>query len=77
MGTIKIHPSDNVAVDVETGHKVALTDIAEGENVEIYNVLGGLVANFKYDGREINVDNLPAGMYVLKCNGMTTKFVKE
>lgn len=51
--------------------------IAEGENVEIYNVLGGLVANFKYDGREINVDNLPAGMYVLKCNGMTTKFVKE
>jgi len=36
MGTIKIHPSDNVAVDVETGHKVALTDIAEGENVIKY-----------------------------------------
>ena len=36
MSMIQIHPSDNVAVDPQTGHKTALRDIAEGENVIKY-----------------------------------------
>ena len=33
MKQLRIHPSDNVAVELATGHKVALSDIAAGENV--------------------------------------------
>ena len=36
MRLIKIHPSDNVAVEVESGHKEALCDIAVGENIIKY-----------------------------------------
>ena len=36
MSLIKIHPSDNVAVEVESGHKEALCDIAVGENIIKY-----------------------------------------
>ena len=30
---IRIHPADNVGVNVATGHKVALSSISEGEDV--------------------------------------------
>lgn len=36
MSLIRIHPTDNVAVDTDTGHKEALRDIAEGENIIKY-----------------------------------------
>ena len=36
MKQLKIHPLDNVAVDIETGHKKALVDIPEGANVVKY-----------------------------------------
>ena len=36
MKQLQIHALDNVAVDVETGHKVALTDISKGNNVIKY-----------------------------------------
>ena len=32
MKELRIHPADNVVVDIESGHKYALADIAEGEN---------------------------------------------
>lgn len=33
MGYVLIHPKDNVKVDLNDGHKYAVKDIAEGENV--------------------------------------------
>ena len=36
MSLLRIHPADNVAVDTETGHKQALTDIPSGANVIKY-----------------------------------------
>lgn len=36
MKHMTIHPADNVAVNLETGHKEALVPIAEGENVIKY-----------------------------------------
>ena len=36
MDTVRINEKDNVAVDLETGHKVALFDIIEGEDVIKY-----------------------------------------
>lgn len=59
------------------GSHIYLTGISEGENVEIYNMTGKLVANFKYDGGAVDVANLTSGLYVVRSNGLTTKFVKE
>ena len=33
MKQLKIHALDNVAVDIESGHKIALKDIPQGSNV--------------------------------------------
>ena len=51
--------------------------VAEGESIEIYGVDGRMVANFKYSGDVVDVTCLPAGMYMLRCNGYMAKFVKE
>ena len=51
--------------------------VADGEPIEIFSIDGRMVADFKYNGDAINVTNLPAGMYVLRCNGYMAKFVKE
>ncbi len=59
------------------GSHIYLTGISEGENVEIYNMTGKLVASFKYDGGAVDVANLTSGLYVVRSNGLTTKFVKE
>lgn len=36
MDTVRINEKDNVCVDLETGHKIALFDISEGEDVVKY-----------------------------------------
>ena len=36
MGLIQIHPGDTVAVNTDTGFKVALCDIASGQDVIKY-----------------------------------------
>ena len=36
MDTVRINEKDNVCVDLNTGHKIALFDIAEGEDVIKY-----------------------------------------
>ena len=35
------------------------------------------MANFKYDGGAVDVADLTSGLYVVRSNGLTTKFVKE
>ena len=62
MGTIKIHPSDNVAVDVETGHKVALCDIAEGENVIKYGFPIGHATKSIKEGESVHSHNLKTNL---------------
>ena len=59
---IVIHPSDNVAVDVSTGHKVALTDIAEGENIIKYGFpIGHATCNIK-KGEHVHSHNLKTNL---------------
>ena len=62
MGTIIIHPSDNVAVDVETGHKVALRDIAEGENVIKYGFPIGHATQSIKKGESVHSHNLKTNL---------------
>lgn len=51
--------------------------IEAGESVEIYSIEGRLIADFKYSGDAVDVANLPAGMYMIRCRGYVTKFVKN
>ena len=55
---IKIHKNDNVAVNVDTGHKQALCDIAEGEKVIKYGfVIGNATKDIK-NGEAVHSHNL-------------------
>lgn len=54
-----------------------ITGIESGETVEIYSIVGTMVATFKYNGDAVDVEDLPAGMYVIRSNGRIVKFVKE
>jgi len=54
-----------------------ITGVESGKTVEIYSIVGTMVATFTYNGDVVDVENLPAGMYVLRSNGSIVKFVKE
>ena len=51
--------------------------IDAGESVEIYSIEGRQIADFKYSGEAVDVSNLPAGMYMIRCRGYVTKFIKN
>ena len=54
-----------------------ITGVVNGETIEIYSIVGTMVATFTYNGDAIDVENLPAGMYMIRSNGSIVKFVKE
>ena len=58
MKLLRIHPSDNVAVDTETGHKTALCNIAEGEAVIKYGFPIGHATKPVQKGERVHTDNL-------------------
>ncbi len=62
MKQLKIHPSDNVAVEVATGHKVALCDIKEGENVIKYGFPIGHATRDIREGERVHTDNLKTNL---------------
>ncbi len=62
MRQITIHPSDNVAVDMETGHKVALREIAEGENVIKYGFPIGHATETIHAGEAVHTHNLKTNL---------------
>ena len=52
MKQLTIHTLDNVAVDIETGHKVALKDISKGSNVIKFGFpIGHATEVMKYDNK--------------------------
>jgi len=62
MKQLKIHASDNVAVEVETGHKVALCDIAAGENVIKYGFPIGHATKDIREGERVHTDNVKTNL---------------
>ena len=62
MKQIKIHPSDNVAVDITTGHKAALRNITEGENVIKYGFPIGHATKDIVEGERVHIDNLKTNL---------------
>lgn len=62
MEWIKIHPDDNVEVSVQTGHKRAIKDIAQGEAVIKYGYsIGNATSDIKA-GDHVHSHNLKTGL---------------
>lgn len=62
MKLLTIHPSDNVAVDLTTGHKEALCDIACGENIIKYGFPIGHAACDIKKGERVHVENIKTNL---------------
>ena len=62
MPMLRINPLDNVEVNLENGHKYALKDIAEGENIIKYgNPIGHATSDIK-KGEHIHSHNLKTNL---------------
>ena len=62
MNLHQINPSDSVATDLDTGHKVALRDIAAGENVIKYGFsIGHATCDIK-KGERVHTQNLATNL---------------
>ena len=62
MRELRIHPADNVVVNIETGHKSALVDIAEGENVIKYGFPIGHATQSIKKGEHVHTHNLKTNL---------------
>lgn len=62
MKELRIHPADNVVVNIETGHKLALVDIAEGENVIKYGFPIGHATQPIKKGEHVHTHNLKTNL---------------
>ena len=62
MGLIRIHPSDNVAVDTATGHKQALADIPAGASVIKYGFPIGHATADITAGEHVHTHNLATNL---------------
>lgn len=61
-GFIKIHENDNVAVNIETGHKKALCHINKGEKVIKYGFPIGVATEDINEGEHVHSHNLKTGL---------------
>lgn len=55
---------------------IHISNINYGENIEIYDLLGMKLYETKYT-ENINIKNIPQGIYFLKTGNRTTKFIKS
>lgn len=62
MDTFRINENDNVLVDLETGHKIAACDIAQGENVIKYGFAIGKASRDIEKGEGVHSHNLKTSL---------------
>ena len=51
-------------------------DVTDGTFVSVFDMTGRLVRQERYEGK-IDVGDLAPGIYAIKVNGVTERFVKE
>ena len=56
------------------GNMLTIEGLKAGDRVQLYSVNGQVTGNF--DGKSLNLSNLSRGVYILKINNKTIKFVK-
>jgi hypothetical protein len=54
---------------------IQISGIENGEKIEIFDVLGNIAMETKYNGR-INIGALPIGVYYIQAGSQRTKFIK-
>lgn len=59
---IRINPADNVAVETDTGHKIALQDICKGEDVIKYGFPIGHATQHIVQGEHVHTHNLATSL---------------
>lgn len=58
MDTFRINEKDNVCVDLETGHKIALKDISKGEDIIKYGFPIGIATENIASGSRVHTENM-------------------
>ena len=56
------------------GNMLTLEGLKAGDRVQLYSVNGQVTGNL--DGKSLNLSTLSRGVYILKINNKTIKFVK-
>jgi hypothetical protein len=67
-----IENTSNVPVHVYPNpfrSQISINGVPEGQTVSLYDAQGRLILQSTYNGQAIDVELLPRGFYVLKCNG--------
>lgn len=70
--TITVYPNPAVnAIEISSNEPL--------ETFYIYNTLGSMVYSDRVmtTNTKVNISDLPKGVYLLRCNGMTKRFVKK
>ena len=62
MSFVKIHKKDNVHIDLESGHKYAVCDIAKGERVIKYGFPIGIATENIKSGQHVHSHNLKTAL---------------
>ena len=60
------------------GNTISVAGLAKAENAAIYSIGGEKVVNLKsWNGSPVNVGSLTNGVYILKVNNKSFKFIKK
>lgn len=75
-------PEDPVTLNVFPNPATSYIEVnssSEIDEIVIFNTLGAIVYKEKGNGSvaRININDLPKGVYLLRCNGTTKRFVKK
>ena len=70
VSTLTVSP--NPTTDILT-----ITNVVDGDIVEVVNVAGEVVANLPVDNGQISLGSIKKGIYIVKVNGTTAKVVKQ
>ena len=70
VSTLTVSP--NPTTDILT-----ITNVVDGDIVEVVNVAGEVVANLPVDNGQIYLGSIKKGIYFVKVNGTTAKVVKQ
>ena len=62
MDTVRINEKDNVCVNLETGHKIAVCDIAKGADIIKYGYPIGIATADIKAGESVHSHNMKTGL---------------
>ena len=67
---------ENVALWPNPAENILYLNVTDGATISIFDMTGRMVKQEKYQG-QIDVSKLTSGIYTIKVDDITVKFVKE